>query len=172
MQTQRLGRASWGRGLALLAVACVVAAGCAGAPQRSDPHSVCFGDPERLSDALYRAINTARVASDRAPIEYRVDVAPGSEQADPRTASAPPGVLPPRPARNQLTVTYRPSGTVSSDPDCSALADAILSAMLQDTAHAANVLAPQVQAVEVVVQELPATDGERSFTVELLFDWH
>lgn len=169
MQTQRLGRASGGRRLALLAVACVVAAGCAGAPQRSDPHSVCFGDPERLSDALYRAINTARVASDRAPIEYRVDVAPGSEQADPRTASAPPGVLP---ARNQLTVTYQPSGTVPSDPDCSALADAILSAMLQDTAHAANVLAPQVQAVEVMVQELPATDGERSFAVELLFDWH
>lgn len=142
---------------------------CTGTPRQTDFRAACLGDPERLTGAVHRAINAARVDSGRAPIEHRVDSAPV-------TPSDTPSV---RRARNQLTVSYEPSGrasrkpsTIPSDADCAAVADAILSAMLQDAAHAANLLAPEAQTVQVVVRERPATEAERSFTVELLFDWH
>ena len=51
------------------------------------------------------------------------------------------------------------------------LVDAIVAAMLQDVAHAANVLAPEARTVRIVVRERPGIDTERRFTVDLLFDW-
>lgn len=157
------------RGLALLTTACVAVISCTGTPRQTDLRAACFSDPERLSGAVHRAINTVRGDSGRAPVEHRADSAPVTPSGEPSL----------RRARSQLTVSYEASGRASrepsatpSDADCAAIADAILSAMLQDAAHTANLLAPEAQTVQVLVQERAAAEAERSFTVELLFDWH
>ena len=162
----------------MLLVACALTAACVATPEPYARFPRCLTETERLVAALHDAINVSRVDSGRQPVAYRTDSTSTAATAELSPAPVVAEAYRPRPARNRLTFTFAsvdasPARYRAAQPitDCSVLVDAIVAAMLQDVAHAANVLAPEARTVRIVVRERPGTDTERRFTVDLLFDW-
>ena len=153
-------------------------AACVGTPERADRFPRCLAETERLAAALHGAINVARVDSGRPAVTYRTDSTSTAATAELSPGRVVVEAYRPRPVRNRLTFTFVPAdaplpkdGGAQPASDCSVVTDAIVAAMLQDAAHAANVLAPEARTVKIVVRERPGSDSERRFTVDLLFDW-
>ena len=145
-------------------------AACVGTPERADRFPRCLAETERLAAALHNAINVARVDSGRPAVTYRTDSTSNAATAELSPGRVVAEAYRPRPARNRLTFTFVPASAQPAS-DCSVVTDAIVAAMLQDAAHAANVLAPEARTVKIVVRERSGSDTERRFTVDLLFDW-